>query len=51
MLFLKLKKLLVSRVKSRKRGFREIGSRENSHLQKVRGGGDLQTEKTKARRI
>ena len=51
LLLLKLQKLLVSRIKSRKRGLWEIGRRENSNPQKVRGGGDLQTENTKARRI
>ena len=51
LLFLKSKKLLVSRFKSKKRGLGEIGRSENGNLQKVRGGGDLQTEKSKARGI
>lgn len=50
-LFLKSKKLLVSRIKNRKAGLGVTGRRGNGYLQKVRGGGDLQTGKTKARRI
>lgn len=40
-LFLKSKKLLVSRIKNRKAGLGVTGRRGNGYLQKVRGGGDL----------